>query len=370
MRLASFSERDSNSIRIGAVFDEAETLIDLNAAYCLYARDKEGEEKPALIADGSLPPDMVAFFESGKKGRERAQKAIDYLKEKKATKSTLDPVGRKIFYEVGERRLRPPIPNPPATFWLMFTFQDTLNEVGPKGVQIIPLRPVIPAWFFKPNQCIVGPDDYVIRPTNSEHLMQSAELGVVIGKRAFRLSQEEVPDYIGGYTICKDVTCIDFLPKEQLMWTMIRCKVFPTFAPIGPYILTADEVSDPHKLIIEELVDDELKMSTDTGKYETNVFEIVAHASQHLPLETGTILSVGGPPGCTDVSVQPGQTMIARMTNLGAIRNPVISEEEAIAKNLIERKYYWPGEKEYQPYLNHPDVREWVQKAAKMWPFK
>jgi acylpyruvate hydrolase len=368
MRLASFSAIDSNEIRIGAVFDEKETLIDLNAAYSLYLFEEQGEEQPGLVADGALPSDMITFLQMGSKGIERARKAIDHLRRKGGKKSTSDSAQRKILYQTTERRLKPPVPNPPAMFWLMFTFQDTLNEVGPKGVQVVPLRPTIPAWFFKPIQCLVGPDDYVIRPTGCEHLMQSAELGVVIGRRAFRLSQHEVRDYIAGYTICKDVTAIDFLPKEQLNWTMNRSKVFPTFAPIGPYIITTDEIPDPHKLVIEEYIDNDLKMSTATGRYETKVEEIVAHASQHIPLDSGTIISVGGPPACTDVNVRPGQTMVAKMKNLGTIRNPVISEEEAIAKGLLERPYYWPGEKDYQPYLNHPNVRQWVLKAVEQWP--
>jgi acylpyruvate hydrolase len=364
MRLASFTAMGSNETRIGAVFDdEKESLLDLNAAYCLYLIEKAGEEQPVRVADGVLPSDMIKFFEMGKKGMDRASEAIDFIRAKTGAVKSLDPIGRRILYKASEVKLKPPVPNPPAMFWLMFTFQGTMEEVGPKSVQVLPLCPVIPAWFFKPIQCLVGPDDYVIRPTNCEAMMQSTELGIVIGRRAFRISKEEVYDYIAGYTMCKDVTALDFLPKEQLTWTMIRCKVFPTFAPMGPYIVTKDAVPDPHNLTIEEYVDEELRMSTNTAQYETKFEDVVVHAAMHVPLEVGTTIAMGGPPGCTSQHFSPGQTMISRMDKVGLIKNPVISEEEAIAKGLIPKKYNWPGEKDYELYLNNPAIKDWALRA-------
>jgi len=349
MQLASFTARDSNEIRIAAVFDEKESLIDLNAAYGLYVKQEEGEEQSVRLDDRALPSDMIKFFETGEKGLERANKAIDFFRAEGGTKETLDPDGRRILYKANEVKLKAPVTNPPAMFWLMFTTQSVIEEVVDprKGVNVIPKMPVIPAWFFKPVQCLTSPNDYVIRPTGCEALMNSTELGVVIGKRAFRISKEDVYDYIAGYTMCNDITCLDFLPKEQLTFTMNRSKVFSTFAPMGPYIATKDSIRDPHNLVLEEYNDDELIKSWNTGIYDMKLEDIVVHAASHIPLDVGTILALGGLPGTTDVQSVPGQTMVSRLEKVGTLKNPVISEEDAIAKGLIPKPYSCPGEKDY-----------------------
>lgn len=292
---------------------------------------------------------MIKFLEMGQEGLERANKAIDFFGAKGGNEETLDVDGGKILYGSNEVNLKAPVTNPPAMFFLMFTSQGALDIVVEPtyGVTIQPIKPVIPAWFFKPIQCLTAPDDYVIRPTGCEMLLNSPELAVVIGKRAFRISKEEVYDYIAGYTICNDVTCLDFLPKEQLTFTMNRSKVFPTFAPVGPYICTKDSIPDVHSLVMEAYIDDELMRSWGISTYEMKPEDIVVHAANHIPLDVGTIISMGGFPGTADIQGTPGHTMGSRLERVGMLRNPVISEEEAIAKGWIPKPYYCPGEKDY-----------------------
>ena len=347
MLLGSFVPQGSKEIRIGAVTDDKGSLLDLNAAYALCLRDREEEPLPNRLADAALPPHMISFIRMGEKGLARAQKSIAFFTEIGGSRETLDPLGRRLFYEAREVKLRVPIPDPPETLWMAFTAGGTYEGAKKIGVYTPKELPVFPAWFHKSHSLLTDPGDYVIRPSGCRALMPSTEFAVVISRRAFRISPDEVYDYIFGYTLGHDVSAIDFFPKEHLLYCLERNKSFATFAPIGPYIATKDEVSDPHNLQLDTYVGEKLCLSVNTSAFERKLEELIPFIAMHEPLEAGTILMMGGLPGVTTVTADPGQTMSTTMWPVGTLSNPVVSDEEAVSMGLVPRTYEWPGEVSY-----------------------
>lgn len=173
--------------------------------------------------------------------------------------------------------------------------------------------PEDPVLFLKPQTGVIGPDDEIIYPKISERVDYEAELAVVIGKTLKDASEDEVQSAIFGYTCANDVTARD-LQKKDGQWT--RGKSFDTFCPIGPWVVTD---VDPSALDIELLLNGEVKQSSNTKYFMSNVPKLVSFISQVMTLYPGDVVLTGTPEGVGPM--QPGDEVIVKIQNIGELRN-------------------------------------------------
>jgi 2-keto-4-pentenoate hydratase/2-oxohepta-3-ene-1,7-dioic acid hydratase in catechol pathway len=186
---------------------------------------------------------------------------------------------------------------------------------------------------------IIGPDEPVIYP---EHLTQELdyelELAVVLKKAGKHFTAAEAGDYIGGYVIFNDITARDIQREEMKSGVFSYCKAIDSFCPLGPHIVTADEISDPHNLAMELRVNGERRQVSHSGKMSVKIPEIIAHYSA-MGYSAGDVLSTGTVSGVAAFSgdpkawyLKPGDVMECEIERIGVLRNPVISWEEAYGR--------------------------------------
>jgi 2-keto-4-pentenoate hydratase/2-oxohepta-3-ene-1,7-dioic acid hydratase in catechol pathway len=190
--------------------------------------------------------------------------------------------------------------------------------------------------FFQNVDAIVGPDEPVVYPEHlTEELDYELELAVVIAKAGKHFGPEEAADYIGGYTIFNDITARDIQRREMKSGVFSFCKAIDTFCPLGPWIVTPDEVPDPHDLKMELRVNGKARQVSHSGNMWVTIPEIVSHYSA-LGYSAGDVLSTGTVSGVAGFSTEaaslylkPGDVMEAEIERIGVLRNPVISWQEA-----------------------------------------
>jgi 2-keto-4-pentenoate hydratase/2-oxohepta-3-ene-1,7-dioic acid hydratase in catechol pathway len=186
--------------------------------------------------------------------------------------------------------------------------------------------------FFQNVDAIVGPDEPVVYP---EHLTQELdyelELVVVIAKAGKHFGSDEAADYIGGYTIFNDITARDIQRREMESGVFSFCKAIDTFCPLGPWIVTPDEIPDPHDLAMELRVNGEVRQTSHSSRMSVTIPEIIAHYSP-LGYSAGDVLSTGTVSGVAGFSedaaslyLKPGDVMEAEIERIGVLRNPVVA---------------------------------------------
>jgi 2-keto-4-pentenoate hydratase/2-oxohepta-3-ene-1,7-dioic acid hydratase in catechol pathway len=328
MKLVTFEDSAKQS-RIGAVTTDGR-IVDLNSAAALYLRDVESEGAFYRLADALVPADMRALFEGGDTSLETAHKALDYALHHE--EGTVGPRGEAIFHPAEKITLKAPI-LPKKFFHTAGNFREHHEEATKAGFS----HPVLP-WivFFQNVDAIIGHDEPVIYP---EHLTQELdyelELAVVLKKGGKHFTPEEAADHIGGYVIFNDVTARDIQRREMKSGVFSFCKGIDTFCPLGPWIVTADEIADPHNLAMELRVNGESRQRSHSGKMSVKIPEILSHYSP-MGYSAGDVVSTGTVSGVAAFSgdpkawyLKPGDVMECEIEKIGVLRNRVISWEEA-----------------------------------------
>ncbi len=225
------------------------------------------------------------------------------------------------FFKLDEVTLRAPLPNPPRIFAIGLNYRDHAMETG----KDIPTTPVV---FFKLQTAIIGPGDPIVLPVNSAEPDYEAELAFVIGMGGYRIPAGEWRRHVYGYTIVNDVSARD-VQRATSQWSL--SKSFPTFCPMGPAIVTADEIADPHALAISLTIDGQVLQSSNTRELIFKIPELIEYISSITPLLPGDIVSTGTPSGVGAGRtpkrwLQPGETVTITVEGLGALTNPVVAE--------------------------------------------
>jgi acylpyruvate hydrolase len=185
--------------------------------------------------------------------------------------------------------------------------------------------PESPLIFSKCVSALIGPEDSIILPRISGKADYEAELAVVIGREAKNVSADEALDYVAGYTIMNDVTARD-LQRSESQWA--RAKGLDTFAPCGPWLVTTDEIPDPHALDIQLRVNGELRQDSNTGDMIFKIPELIEFISQDLTLKPGDIISTGTPAGVgvhrrPPVFLKEGDRIEIFIERIGTLRSEV-----------------------------------------------
>jgi 2-keto-4-pentenoate hydratase/2-oxohepta-3-ene-1,7-dioic acid hydratase in catechol pathway len=190
--------------------------------------------------------------------------------------------------------------------------------------------------FFQNVDAIIGPDDAIVYPEHlTEELDYELELAVVIGKTGKWFSSEDAMDYVAGYLIFNDITARDIQRREMRSGVFSFCKAIDTFCPLGPWIVTPDELGDPHELSMELRVNGESRQVSNMSNMSTSVPEVLSHYSP-LGFSAGDVLSLGTVSGVAGFSedpfawyLRPGDVIEAEIEKIGVLRNPVVSWQDA-----------------------------------------
>jgi 2-keto-4-pentenoate hydratase/2-oxohepta-3-ene-1,7-dioic acid hydratase in catechol pathway len=225
-------------------------------------------------------------------------------------------------YNLSGVKLHAPIANPPRIFAIGLNYRDHAKEAGLE-------LPKFPVVFFKMVPSIVGPGEAVVLPKNSTQPDYEAEMAAIIGKGGYRIPAAEWREHVYGYTIVNDVSARD-VQAHNSQWSL--AKSFPTFCPIGPAIVTADEIEDPHALAIGLSIDGEVLQGSNTRELVFKLPELIEYISSITPLLPGDVISTGTPPGVglgrnPKRWLKPGETMTVTVEGLGSLTNPVIAEK-------------------------------------------
>lgn len=218
-------------------------------------------------------------------------------------------------------RLHSPLANPPRVFAIGLNYRDHAKESGME----LPPTPVV---FFKLTPSIIGPGEAIVLPRNSTQPDYEAEFAFVIGKGGYRIPGTAWREHVFGYTIVNDVSARD-VQFASSQWTL--SKSFPTFCPLGPSIVTADEIADPHALEISLSIDGERLQHSNTRELVFKIPELIEYISSITPLLPGDIISTGTPPGVglgrtPKRWLKPGETVTVTVQGLGSLVNPVVAE--------------------------------------------
>ena len=324
MRLVTFEDA-ARRHRTGAVVRDG-AVVDLNLAYAVYLRDIAHEGAYQRLADAIVPSDMRQLLEGGDRSLDAARQALDF-----AVKTGADltgPSGEAASYPANQARLRAPIV-PKKFFHTAGNFREHHEEAQKAGFS----HPVMP-WivFFQNVDAIIGTDEPVVYPEHlTEELDYELELAVVLKKSGKHFSAEEAPDYIGGYVIFNDITARDIQRREMKSGVFSFCKGIDTFCPLGPWIVTADEIPDPHNLYMELRVNGQPRQQSHSKKMSVKIPEIIAHYSA-MGYSAGDVLSTGTVSGVAAFSgdpkawyLKPGDVMECEIEKIGVLRNPVVS---------------------------------------------
>ena len=304
MKLVTY--RSGKSVSIGVIVRDS--ILDLNTAFKVHLGG-------AFKGKKLEPIDMLGFLDLGSKGLAEARKAVGASENS----DNLTPL-RKV-------ELMAPIPHPRKNIvFLGLNYAEHVKE-GSKPGQVRDL-PSAPIYFTKPWTAVTGPYDDIVYPKVTERLDYEAELAFVMGKDGKNIPEENVYDYIVGFMCFNDVSARD-LQKNHQQW--YRGKSLDTFAPMGPYIVTIDEIGDPHNLDLWCKVNDVERQHTNTIDMIFNIKKIVNNLSSGITLSVGDIFATGTPSGIGSHHplglLKVGDIVEVGIEKIGYIKNRVVAEK-------------------------------------------
>jgi 2-keto-4-pentenoate hydratase/2-oxohepta-3-ene-1,7-dioic acid hydratase in catechol pathway len=218
-------------------------------------------------------------------------------------------------------KLDAPVRRPPKFLAIGMNYAAHIEETGRE-------RPEHQVWFNKQSTCVIGPGDAIVLPAVSATVDYEGELGVVISQRCRHVPRERARDVVAGWTVINDVSARDWQWRTA-QWTL--GKSFDTHGPMGPALVTIDELPDPSGLRLRTWVNDDLRQDASTDEMIFDVWDMIAELSTVFTLEPGDVLSTGTPSGCGFALEPPdfldeGDTVRIEIERVGVLENPVVAE--------------------------------------------
>jgi 2-keto-4-pentenoate hydratase/2-oxohepta-3-ene-1,7-dioic acid hydratase in catechol pathway len=271
----------------------------------------EGEEVIDLSASGLPAEPAAALAEVGRGGLEQAANGAPRLPL--ADLRLLSPAVPRVYMAIA------------------LNYADHIAEMGVEP-------PEVPTFFNKQVTCVTGPGAEVHMPKVSTFLDYEAELAVVIGKRCRHVPVEQAHEAIAGYTCANDLSVRDWQGRAK---TMTIGKSFDTHGPLGPWLVTPEEVGDPQDLRVRCYVDDELRQDASTAEMVFDCFQQVSHLSEAFTLEPGDVVATGTPSGVglgrkpvRENLLHVGQTVRVEIERIGELVNTVVEEPDGFLAPL------------------------------------
>ena len=275
-----------------------------------------GLPRPGVVRDNNIVVDLshhgfvslLDVIESGPDGLAKARKFAAHAPD-------------NALHAFSEVKLLAPIPRPRKLICVGLNYRDHAAETG---AQI----PDVPTIFNKFATAVIGPGANIVLPKVSKSPDYEAEFAFVISHGGRHIKAEDWPNHVFGYTIVNDVSGRDY-QRATTQWLM--GKTFDTFAPMGPWIVTTDEITDPHSLDIQLEIGGEILQNSNTRELIFKVGDLIAFLSSVFTLEPGDIVSTGTPAGVGFARKPPrylraGEEVIVRIPAIGELRNPVVAE--------------------------------------------
>ncbi len=253
---------------------------------------------------GDTPPSVMAFVEQGLAGW------VQRLAEARFDSAALRPLS--------ELRLLAPL-RPGKVVGAAFNFTDALDERGMA-------HPPEPVTFVRSGSTVIGPGEAILVPPDVGDVGYEAELAVVIGRRALRVGKDDAMRFVAGYTLHNDVSGSALIKADGA--NFVRGKNLPASSPLGPWLISADELPDPYQVGIRLDIDGRLLQNGSTATMLHNIAALISYISHRMPLDPGDVIATGTPAGVAATHnptawLKPGQTVTIELAGLGTLVNPV-----------------------------------------------
>jgi 2-keto-4-pentenoate hydratase/2-oxohepta-3-ene-1,7-dioic acid hydratase in catechol pathway len=287
--------------RLGAF--EYEWVVDLNAAYVSLLKER-GITEPEVRANFELPSDMISFIEKNEISLPVAKETLDYVRNKNYQLSDCVHSISKVTFRASHR--------PPKIVCTGTNYEDYRRIIG------IPFSPV-PLIFLKSPSAVIGHEETISLPTGYGVFYHEWEFSCVISKRCKKVSREKVNEVIFGYTIVDDITArsLEATNREFQPWG----KNIDTFAPMGPWIVTPDEMpKDIYNLKTLRRLNGKVQCESNTSNMRLGFDEIIEFITNFWTLEPGDVITTATPPAGP---FKPGDVIEAEIEGIGVLRNPV-----------------------------------------------
>ncbi len=321
MRLVTFQNNYLQEPRLGILFGEY--VIDACRAFTAILNE-EGEEDADILAKALLPSSMIGFLRRGRRAWEAAERVLF-----KARSFVNKEYGEGYAFRLSEVRLHAPIPRPGKIIHTAGNFREHAQEAERAKWEF-----PIPQWisFLKSPSAVIGPYDDIIYPRFTKELDYELEMAIVIGRRGKYIPKERAFEYVAGFMVFNDITARDIQRQEMKNGMLNFGKNLDTFAPMGPYLVTKDEINDPHNLKMELRVNGEVRQSGNTNRLSVKLQEIIEHYSWVM-LEPGDIITTGTISGVAAFRenperyyLKPNDVIESEIEQLGVMRNKVVAE--------------------------------------------
>lgn len=312
MRLVTF--RVGGKTTIGHV--KGDKVVDLHAAF-ESKLESEGKLRAAAIAEAYVPQNMVEFLQGGSESMQAAKDALAFVDKQGETYNET-----VLVYPLSGVSVDAPLKNPGKIICIGHNYADHIKEMGRE-------LPKVPVVFAKYANTIIAHGEPIPKPILSDQLDYEAELAAVIGKRGRHISEEEALEYVAGYTIANDVSVRDY---QKMTLEFLKGKTFDGTLPLGPHLVTADELFDPHHLDIQLQVNGEVRQRSNTKNLVFDVSNLVSFLSGIMTLEPGDIILTGTPGGVgvardPQVFLKEGDVVSVEVEGIGVLENPVKNEQ-------------------------------------------
>jgi 2-keto-4-pentenoate hydratase/2-oxohepta-3-ene-1,7-dioic acid hydratase in catechol pathway len=284
------------------------------ATFSYHGRRSIGVVKDDGIADlagHGFPQTMEGFLHAG-------ELAVVRAREYSGTARTIP---------IGDIRLHAPVEHPQKFLAIAANYQSHIDEVLASNPAYVP--PTAQRWFAKMPSCINGPYDPILMPPESTQLDYEVELAIIIGRRCRRVSRAHAASVIAGFTICNDVSARDWQRRSQ---TIMLGKSFDTHGPLGPWLVTPDEIGDPHSLKLTCSVNGEVRQSGSTAEMIDDCYAQIEYLSTVCTLEAGDVIATGTPAGTgfgmkPPRVLQPGDVVRCEIERVGTLEAVVKREQ-------------------------------------------
>ena len=315
MKLATFKINGQSESTIGGFVSD--TYVDLHA-----------------LSDGSLPSNMVEFLESGENEKAKGLLADAEAALKGGDAASLEANGKRYAYSADEIELLAPILFPGKIIHTACNFDAHLDELTTwkdpewESHNWKEFHFEHPTGFLQAPSSICAHNAGIPIPKFTKQLDYEIEIGIVIGKEAFEISMDEAMDHVAGYTIFNDISARDIQAREHSNKVILMGKSFKNSCPLGPLLVTPDELSDPHNLDMKLTVNGDLRQDSNTKMMHYKTAELVSWWSL-MGLQPGDVITSGSPPGViagmeNPVWLKPGDVVEANVAELGTLTSRIV----------------------------------------------
>ncbi len=316
MRLINFHKCGVN--RLGLLMGDQ--VLDVNRALQV-KYEREADPDASRRANFEAPAEMQAFIASGEKSLQAAIEMRDWVESFGKNHDQEELTKLCVILSTDAIDIAPPLTHPGKIICIGLNYKDHAIEGGD------PI-PDYPIYFPKYSNCIIGPGDNIVIPKVTDMVDYEVEMAFIIGKPGRHIDKTKAMEYVFGYTIANDVSGREY-QRRSSQW--LAGKAFDTFLPMGPHIVTSDELTDPYNLSISCKVNDEVRQNSSTAQMIFTIPDIIQDLSAIMTLEPGDIIITGTPPGVGSAHkppkwLRPGDVVTLEIEGIGVMQNPVIAE--------------------------------------------